>query len=52
MRIRIQDYNLYIMLVFTYPFLCKHSHNNGAGMRVSPVGLYAKTLDEALALAA
>ena len=40
------------MLVFTYPLLCKHSHNNGAGMRVSPVGLYAKTLDEALALAA
>ena len=28
------------------------SWGNGAGMRVSPVGLYAKTLDEALALAA
>ena len=27
------------------------SWGNGAGMRVSPVGLYAKTLDEALALA-
>ena len=25
---------------------------NGAGMRVSPVGLYAKTLDETLAIAA
>ena len=29
-----------------------NSWDNGAGMRVSPVGLYAKTLDEALALAA
>lgn len=29
-----------------------YSWGNGAGMRVSPVGLYAKTLDEALALAA
>ena len=29
-----------------------NSWGNGAGMRVSPVGLYAKTLDEALALAA
>ena len=28
------------------------SWGNGAGMRVSPVGLYAKTLNEALALAA
>lgn len=28
------------------------SWGNGSGMRVSPVGLYAKTLDEALALAA
>lgn len=28
------------------------SWGNGAGMRVSPVGLYAKTLDEALMLAA
>ena len=28
------------------------SWGNGAGMRVSPVGLWAKTLDEALALAA
>ena len=28
-----------------------YSWGNGAGMRVSPVGLYAKTLDEALALA-
>ena len=28
-----------------------NSWGNGAGMRVSPVGLYAKTLDEALALA-
>ncbi|MBQ8050015.1 MAG: ADP-ribosylglycohydrolase family protein [Bacteroidaceae bacterium] len=28
------------------------SWGNGAGMRVSPVGLYAKTIDEALALAA
>lgn len=28
------------------------SWGNGAGMRVSPVGLYARTLDEALALAA
>ena len=28
------------------------SWGNGAGMRVSPVGLYAQTLDEALALAA
>ena len=29
-----------------------NSWGNGAGMRVSPVGLYAKTLDEALTLAA
>ena len=29
-----------------------NSWGNGAGMRVSPVGLYAKTLNEALALAA
>lgn len=29
-----------------------NSWGNGAGMRVSPVGLYAKSLDEALALAA
>lgn len=29
-----------------------YSWGNGAGMRVSPVGLYARTLDEALALAA
>lgn len=29
-----------------------NSWGNGAGMRVSPVGLYAKTLDEVLALAA
>ena len=29
-----------------------NSWGNGAGMRVSPVGLYANTLDEALALAA
>lgn len=29
-----------------------NSWGNGAGMRVSPVGLYAKTLDEALELAA
>jgi ADP-ribosylglycohydrolase len=29
-----------------------NSWGNGAGMRVSPVGLYAKTLDEALKLAA
>ena len=29
-----------------------NSWGNGAGMRVSPVGLYAKTLDEALSLAA
>lgn len=29
-----------------------NSWGNGAGMRASPVGLYAKTLDEALALAA
>ena len=29
-----------------------YSWGNGAGMRVSPVGLYAKTLDEALTLAA
>ncbi len=29
-----------------------NSWGNGAGMRVSPVGLYAKTLDEALAMAA
>ena len=29
-----------------------HSWGNGAGMRVSPVGLYAKSLDEALSLAA
>lgn len=29
-----------------------YSFGNGAGMRVSPVGLYANTLDEALALAA
>jgi ADP-ribosylglycohydrolase len=29
-----------------------YSWGNGAGMRVSPVGLYAKTLDEALALSA
>lgn len=29
-----------------------NSWGNGAGMRVSPVGVYAKTLDEALALAA
>ena len=29
-----------------------YSWGNGAGMRVSPVGLYARTLDEALTLAA
>lgn len=29
-----------------------NSWGNGAGMRVSPVGLYSKTIDEALALAA
>lgn len=29
-----------------------NSWDNGSGMRVSPVGMYAKTLDEALALAA
>ena len=29
-----------------------NSWGNGSGMRVSPVGMYAKTLDEALALAA
>lgn len=29
-----------------------NSWGNGAGMRVSPVGLYAKTLDEALTIAA
>lgn len=29
-----------------------NSWGNGSGMRVSPVGLYAKTLDEALALSA
>lgn len=29
-----------------------NSWGNGAGMRVSPVGLYAKTLDESLSLAA
>lgn len=29
-----------------------NSWGNGAGMRVSPVGMYAKTLDETLALAA
>lgn len=29
-----------------------NSWGNGAGMRVSPVGLYARTIDEALALAA
>ena len=29
-----------------------NSWGNGSGMRVSPVGLYARTLDEALALAA
>ena len=29
-----------------------NSWGNGSGMRVSPVGLYAKTLDEALSLAA
>ena len=29
-----------------------NSWGNGAGMRVSPVGLYARTLDEALALSA
>ena len=28
-----------------------HSWGNGAGMRVSPVGMYAKTLEEALSLA-
>lgn len=52
MRIRIQDYNLYIMLVFTYPLLCKHSHNNGAAMRVSPVAHWFDTLDEVLDAAA
>lgn len=35
-----------------YEPLPYNSWGNGAGMRVSPVGLYAKTLDEALALAA
>lgn len=41
-----------------YGWLCDddprpyNSWGNGSGMRVSPVGLYAKTLDEALALAA
>ena len=49
MRIRIQDYNLYIMLVFTYPFLCKHSHNNGSAMRVGPVGWAYNTKEEVLA---
>ena len=29
-----------------------NSWGNGAGMRISPVGLYAKTIDEALTLAA
>ena len=28
-----------------------HSYGNGSGMRVSPVGLYAQTLEEALELA-
>ena len=45
MRIRIQDYNLYIMLVFTYPFLCECLHNNGAAMRVSPVAWAANDLE-------
>ena len=49
---RVEQRIVYITLVFTYPLLCECLHNNGAGMRVSPVGLYAKTLDEALALAA
>ncbi|MGM9689556.1 MAG: DUF1810 family protein [Bacteroidaceae bacterium] len=35
-----------------YEPLPYNSWGNGSGMRVSPVGLYAKTLDEALALAA
>ena len=43
---------VYITLVFTYPLLCECSHKNGSAMRVSPVGLYAQTIDEALALAA
>ena len=38
--------------LFTEQPLPYNSWGNGAGMRVSPVGLYAKTLDEALALAA
>ena len=49
---RVEQRIVYITLVFTYPLLCECLHKNGAGMRVSPVGLYAKTLDEALALAA
>ena len=38
--------------IFAKTPLPYNSWGNGAGMRVSPVGLYAKTLDEALALAA
>jgi hypothetical protein len=51
MRIRIQDYNLYIMLVFTYPLLCKHSHNNGSAMRCSSAGWLATSEDECIDLA-
>ena len=48
---RVEQRIVYITLVFTYPLLCECLHNNGSAMRVSPVGYYAKSLDEALQLA-
>ena len=39
---------LYLPDEFALPY---NSWGNGAGMRVSPVGMYAKTLEECLALA-
>ena len=42
----------FLQWLFSNKPLPYNSWGNGAGMRVSPVGLYAKTLDEVLALAA
>lgn len=42
-------FSLWLMSTSPMPY---NSWGNGSGMRVSPVGLYAKTIDEALALAA
>ena len=42
----------FLQWLFSNMPLPYNSWGNGAGMRVSPVGLFAKTLDEALALAA